>query len=118
METTGRNPLAVLGLPEGASYDVARRSFRRLASQTHPDHGGDHRAFLAVHAAWSELRLTLRAQPERRPNPYLTLITPGPQRVDRLEHRRVASAAADGAAGGGTFASLLERELQRLRPAA
>jgi curved DNA-binding protein CbpA len=120
VDTTGRNPWVVLGLPEGASYDMARRAFRRKAALTHPDHGGDHRSFLAVQAAWDALRPLLPVRPATPDNPYRRLIAPTPGRPDLLEGPR--QRPRPGPAGGSTtvvttFASLLERELGRLAAA-
>jgi DnaJ-domain-containing protein 1 len=46
---------AVLGLPPGSSADQVKRTYRRLARETHPDACGDRRRearFIAVHAAY------------------------------------------------------------------
>jgi len=48
MDTSGRIPWAVLGIAEGASFDDARRAFRRLAKAAHPDMGGDPAVFAAL----------------------------------------------------------------------
>jgi hypothetical protein len=48
MDTSGRIPWAVLGIAEDASFDDARRAFRRLAKAAHPDLGGDPAAFAAL----------------------------------------------------------------------
>ena len=37
---TGRNPWAVLGLAEDASYEDIQRAYRGKVKQTHPDRGG------------------------------------------------------------------------------
>jgi hypothetical protein len=58
------DPRAVLGLPFDANRGDARRAFRRLARQTHPDVGGDAAAFRAVAGAWAELGTLLPAGPE------------------------------------------------------
>jgi DnaJ-domain-containing protein 1 len=46
---------ALLGLKPGASRDAVRRSFRRLARQHHPDHGGDAEVFAALRAAYKRI---------------------------------------------------------------
>ncbi|MRG90656.1 J domain-containing protein [Polyangium spumosum] len=53
-------PFVVLGLPRTASPDDIRRAFRRLALETHPDHGGDAASFIRV--TWARDEATLRAK--------------------------------------------------------
>jgi hypothetical protein len=125
VDTTGRNPWIVLGLPESASYDMARRAFRRKASQTHPDHGGDHRSYLAVQAAWDALRPRLVAEPARRPNPFAGLTAPTLNPRDLLESPRRSPVVPvrqpnrriQPDRGSVSFASVLEGELSRLAAA-
>ena len=45
--------LATLGLDATATADDVRRAYRRLARETHPDHGGDAERFHAVSNAYS-----------------------------------------------------------------
>ncbi len=49
------DPHAVLDIAPGATRDELRQAFRRLAKETHPDHGGDRRSFEAVRRAYVEL---------------------------------------------------------------
>jgi hypothetical protein len=55
----GRNPWVVLCVPEDAPYQEVQRSFRRMVKTTHPDGGGDARAFDAVVRAFEEIRSLL-----------------------------------------------------------
>ena len=42
---------AALGVPKTATADDIKRAFRRLASQHHPDKGGDTQKFQAIQQA-------------------------------------------------------------------
>jgi len=46
---------AALGVPRTATADDIKRSFRRLASQHHPDKGGDTQKFQAIQQAYATL---------------------------------------------------------------
>jgi len=46
---------AALGVPKTASADEIKRAFRKLASQHHPDKGGDTAKFQAIQAAYAVL---------------------------------------------------------------
>ena len=46
---------AALGVPKTATADDIKRAFRRLASQTHPDKGGDTQKFQAIQEAYATL---------------------------------------------------------------
>lgn len=46
---------AVLGVPKTATADEIKRAFRRLASQHHPDKGGDTQKFQAIQQAYATL---------------------------------------------------------------
>ena len=46
---------ATLGVPRTATADEIKRAFRRLASQHHPDKGGDTQKFQAIQAAYATL---------------------------------------------------------------
>ena len=46
---------ATLGVPRTASADEIKRAFRKLASQHHPDKGGDTAKFQAIQAAYDTL---------------------------------------------------------------
>jgi curved DNA-binding protein len=60
----------VLGVPKTATADEIKRAYRRLASQHHPDKGGDTTKFQEIEAAYRTL-----SDPEKRaqhdnPNPF------------------------------------------------
>jgi curved DNA-binding protein len=46
---------ATLGVPRTATADDIKQAFRRLASQTHPDKGGDTQKFQAIQQAYATL---------------------------------------------------------------
>ena len=46
---------AALGVPKTATVDDIKRAFRRLASQHHPDKGGDTQKFQAIQQAYATL---------------------------------------------------------------
>lgn len=46
---------AALGVPKTATADEIKRAFRRLASQHHPDKGGDTQKFQAIQEAYATL---------------------------------------------------------------
>ena len=46
---------ATLGVPKTANADDIKRAFRRLASQHHPDKGGDTQKFQAIQQAYATL---------------------------------------------------------------
>jgi len=79
MDTSGRIPWAVLGIPEDASIDDARRAFRGLVKGAHPDVGGDAVVFAALVDAFKAVaaqralgtsHLTTPAPRPRPPTPY------------------------------------------------
>lgn len=49
------NPHEVLGVRRGATPDELRRAWRRAARASHPDRGGDRRAFELVASAYVRL---------------------------------------------------------------
>lgn len=55
--------LALLSLPPHATRGDLRRAYRRLAVLTHPDTGGDGRAFTRLTAAVAHLERVLTAGP-------------------------------------------------------
>ena len=46
---------ATLGVPRTANADEIKQAFRRLASQHHPDKGGDTQKFQAIQEAYATL---------------------------------------------------------------
>lgn len=54
--TSTKQALAILGLEQGASGGEIEARFRRLASETHPDHGGSPESFARVVAARDRLK--------------------------------------------------------------
>jgi hypothetical protein len=77
MDTSGRIPWAVLGIPESASFDDARRAFRALVKSAHPDAGGDPAVFAALVDAFNAVTASRRPRTPaasaprlRRPTPY------------------------------------------------
>jgi len=46
---------AALGVPRTATADEIKKAFRRLASQHHPDKGGDTQKFQAIQQAYATL---------------------------------------------------------------
>jgi curved DNA-binding protein len=46
---------STLGVPRTASADEIKRAFRKLASQHHPDKGGDTKKFQEIQAAYDTL---------------------------------------------------------------
>jgi hypothetical protein len=117
MQIPGRDPWVVLGLSEGATQGDARRAFRRLVKQTHPDTGGDAGAFAVVFDAYDELRRHLPPDPPPPPpvrpeTPYDRVLRPLPVHRSWSEPRpRPCRARRD-------FATVLEAELARVGIAA
>ena len=52
---------ATLGVAEDADQDTIKRAYRKLASQHHPDKGGDTAQFQAIQAAYAAIET-----PEKR----------------------------------------------------
>jgi hypothetical protein len=117
MQIPGRDPRVVLGLAEDATQGEARRAFRRLVKETHPDTGGDAGAFAAVFDAYTELRRSLPPDPPpaprvRQETPYDRVLRPVPLHRSWSEPRRVPVRSRR------DFASVLEAELVRVGVAA
>jgi DnaJ-class molecular chaperone len=50
-----QNPYQILGVERGATADEIKRAYRKLASQHHPDKGGDKNRFQEIQAAYDTL---------------------------------------------------------------
>lgn len=65
------NHYQTLGVDRGASPDEIKRAYRRLASQHHPDKGGDKHKFQEIEQAYRTLSdPQQRAQHDNPPNPF------------------------------------------------
>jgi DnaJ-class molecular chaperone len=65
------NYYSILGLQRGCSQDEIKKAYRRLASQHHPDKGGDTSTFQNIQAAYDVL-----GNPEKRSNHDMELDNP------------------------------------------
>lgn len=61
---------ATLGVAKTASPDEIKRAFRKLASQHHPDKGGDTAMFQRIQAAYDVLGDPAKRQQYDNPNPF------------------------------------------------
>ena len=66
---------ATLGVAQNASQDEIKRAFRKLASQHHPDKGGDTARFQAIQAAYDTLGDTAKRQAYDNPTPQFNFNT-------------------------------------------
>ena len=65
------NHYQTLGVDRGASPDEIKRAYRKLASQHHPDKGGDKHKFQEIEQAYRTLSdPQQRAQHDNPPNPF------------------------------------------------
>src|ERR1700691_4863491 len=105
----GWNPWMVLCVSEDAPYSEVQRSFRRMVKTTHPDGGGDARAFDAVVRAFEDIRRTLPPQAGPAPTPstpYDTWLRPGdPASSWRDGDERGSGIGTEPSAGAATPAS-------------
>ena len=60
---------AALGVARNATQDEIKRAFRRLASQHHPDKGGDTKKFQEIQAAYDTLGDAAKRQQYDNPQP-------------------------------------------------
>lgn len=61
---------ATLGVAKTATQDEIKRAFRKLASQHHPDKGGDTAKFQQIQAAYEVLGDEAKRQQYDNPNPF------------------------------------------------
>jgi DnaJ-class molecular chaperone len=61
---------STLGIERGASADEIKRAYRRMASQHHPDKGGDKNQFQAVEEAYRTLSDDQKRAAYDNPNPF------------------------------------------------
>jgi molecular chaperone DnaJ len=62
---------ATLGVPRTASNDEIKRAFRKLASQHHPDKGGDTKKFQEIQAAYDTLGNEQKRAAYNHPQPQM-----------------------------------------------
>jgi curved DNA-binding protein len=65
-----QNPYQTLGVNQGATPDEIKRAYRRLASQHHPDKGGDKVKFQEVQRAYDTLTNPQPQTGHNNPNPF------------------------------------------------
>jgi hypothetical protein len=119
----GWNPWMVLCVSEDAPYPEVQRSFRRMVKTTHPDGGGDARAFDAVVRAFADIRRTLpQPSAELRSTPYDTWLRPGDRGRSWIDDESgygiVSETSGRGAAAaspGSDFSAVLLDEMSRLQ---
>ena len=70
---------ATLGVERNATQDEIKRAFRRLASQHHPDKGGDTKKFQEIQAAYDTLGDEAKRQAYDNPAPQFQGFGPGAQ---------------------------------------
>jgi curved DNA-binding protein CbpA len=58
------NYYSILGLQQGCSQEEIKKAYRRLASQHHPDKGGDTSTFQNIQAAYEFLLKTKKVAQE------------------------------------------------------
>jgi len=64
------NAYETLGVPKGASEEEIKRAYRKLASQHHPDKGGDTQRFQEIQSAYETLSDPQKRQQHDNPNPF------------------------------------------------
>lgn len=64
------NAYKTLGVPKGASVEEVKKAYRKLASQHHPDRGGDTAKFQEIQSAYETLTDPVKRQQHDNPNPF------------------------------------------------
>lgn len=64
------NAYETLGVPKGASEDEIKRAYRKLASQHHPDKGGDTARFQEIQSAYETLTDPQKRAEHDNPHPF------------------------------------------------
>lgn len=64
------NAYETLGVPKGASEDEIKKAYRKLASQHHPDKGGDTAKFQEIQTAYDTLSDPQKRAQHDNPNPF------------------------------------------------
>jgi curved DNA-binding protein len=64
------NAYETLGVPKGASESDIKKAYRKLASQHHPDKGGDTQRFQEIQSAYETLTDPVKRQQHDSPNPF------------------------------------------------
>ena len=64
------NAYETLGVPKGASDEEIKRAYRKLASQHHPDKGGDTQRFQEIQSAYETLSDPVKRQQHDNPSPF------------------------------------------------
>lgn len=64
------NAYETLGVPKGASEDEIKKAYRRLASQHHPDRGGDTAKFQEIQSAYETLSDPQKRAQHDNPSPF------------------------------------------------
>ena len=59
-----------LGVPKGASDEEIKKAYRKMASQHHPDKGGDTQRFQEIQSAYEILSDPIKRQQHDNPNPF------------------------------------------------
>src|SRR3984957_21266210 len=121
---TGRNPWAVLGLAEDASYEEIQRAYRGKVKETHPDRGGAAGDFRAVANADENLRSLRPHRPAATiPSQYDRWLWPHRPKGSQADYGRPSHRGSGGAVArimpttqsvGSAFGALLQRELAEM----
>ena len=65
-----KNYYDILGVKTSATADEIKRAYRKLASQHHPDKGGDVKKFQEIEQAYRILSDPAQRQQYDNPNPF------------------------------------------------